>query len=327
MLIDVQSRWITGKWWKATSQNRMMHALRYCFEEAFVSLWRGRRSGIFSIATIAAAQFVLGVFLLLTANAERVLADWSRAAEISVYLRDDVSADQRRAVERELGDSGIVISREYVSKSDAFSRFKRDFADLAMVVDGFNENPLPASYEVRVRSDLADRDAVAALAAGLAKQKGVADVRFDRRWLDRLLTVVAFVRGLGLVLVAVLVLAAALTVTNVVRLACHTRRDEIEIMELVGAPMFYIRGPFIVEGVLQGGVGAAVSLLLLWVCYLGTGIWFGSVTSEVLGSSAITFLPVDQCVWLVAGGMLVGCLGAAIGAGTQRQTQAAETDA
>ena len=85
---------------------------------------------------------------------------------------------------------------------------------------------------------------------------GVADVRYDRQWLNRLLSAIAIIRGVGLVLGAVLTIAAALTVANVVRLALYARRDELDIMQLVGAPQVYIRGPFVMEGVLQGGIGA-----------------------------------------------------------------------
>ena len=92
---------------------------------------------------------------------------------------------------------------------------------------------------------------------------GVADVRYDRQWLDRLLSAIAIIRGVGLVLGAVLTIAAALTVANVVRLALYARRDEIEIMQLVGAPQAYIRGPFVMEGVLQGGIGALLALAAL----------------------------------------------------------------
>ena len=92
---------------------------------------------------------------------------------------------------------------------------------------------------------------------------GVADVRYDRRWLDRLASLSAFVRYAGFILAGVLVLAAGLTVANVVRLALYARRDEVEIMELVGAPMAFIRGPFVCEGIIQGGIGAVLALAAL----------------------------------------------------------------
>src|SRR5262249_30038955 len=130
----------------------LMQALRYAFEEAMRSLWRGRQSGVLSTATIALALFVLGAFLLVTANLERVGAEWSSAAEMSVYLKDDATAQDRAAIERLLAPGELVGAFEYLSKVDALARFKSTFADLAPAVDGLGENPLPASYEVRLRS-------------------------------------------------------------------------------------------------------------------------------------------------------------------------------
>src|SRR5881392_3160988 len=128
-----------------------MRALRYAFEEAFTSLWRGRQAGVLSTLTIALALFVLGGFLIATANLERLGAEWSNAAELSVYLDDDISAGDRRDLEAALAPSPLVAAHEYVSKSAALARFKQTFGDLAAAVDGVGGNPLPASLEVRLR--------------------------------------------------------------------------------------------------------------------------------------------------------------------------------
>src|ERR1041385_5073259 len=102
-----------------------MRALRYSLEEAVGSLWRGRQSGLLSMATIALALFVLGAFLIVTANLERLSAEWSNAAEMSVYLNDDATPDQRHAIETRLAPGDVIASREYVSKADALRRFKQ----------------------------------------------------------------------------------------------------------------------------------------------------------------------------------------------------------
>ena len=146
----------------------------------------------------------------------------------------------------------------------------------------------------------------------------MADVRYDRRWLSRLGSAVRFVRTVGLVIVALLAVAAALTVANVVRLAAYARRDEIEIMQLVGAPFAFIRGPFVAEGILQGGAGAVVAIVLLWVIFLTGKAWYGRMALEGLGLTTLTFLPVGVLLTLVAGGMLLGCVGGLIVARTVR---------
>src|SRR5437867_7000961 len=112
-----------------------MRALRYSCEEAVASLWRGRQSGLLSTGTIALALFVLGGFLLVTTNLERLGAEWSNAAELSVYLKDDVTDVERQAIEADLAPGDLVAAHEYVSKGDALVRFKQTFGDLGTTID------------------------------------------------------------------------------------------------------------------------------------------------------------------------------------------------
>jgi cell division transport system permease protein len=289
-----------------------MRAFRYAFDEAMASLWRGRGSGAFSTATIALALFVLGAFLIVTSNLERLGTEWSSAADMSVYLNDGVTAAERTAIEGALDAGGVVLARPYVSKADALARFRSTFADLASSMEGLGDNPLPASYEVRLRTG-ADA-AVDALVAEVRQLPGIADVRYDRQWLSRLVAAVSVIRGLGFALGILLAAAAALTVANVVRLALHARRDEIDIMQLVGAPSMYIRGPFVMEGTLQGGLGAVVALAALGIAYLAVRARYLSALAEMINLSSVRFLPLELCLWLVLGGMVVGCLGGALAA-------------
>ena len=138
---------------------------------------------------------------------------------------------------------------------------------------------------------------------------GVSDVRFDRAWLDRLMTLVDLIGWAGAVVGFVLVVASALTITNVVRLALHARRDEIEIMQLVGAPLGFIRGPFVVEGIIQGGLGAVVGLSGLAVALVLVRARAGALVDATIGPGLLTGLPAALVLIVGLGGMLVGCLG------------------
>jgi cell division transport system permease protein len=291
-----------------------MRALRYAIEEAAISLWRGRQAGLLSTATIALALFVLGGFLVVTANLQQLGAEWSNSAELSVYLKDEVTPAERRAIEAILTPSDVVASREYVSKNDALLRFKQTFGELAATMDGAGDNPLPASIEVRLRPGPAATAAVETLGGRLREMPGVADVRYDRQWLNRVLSAITIVRGVGLVLGIVLTIAAALTVANVVRLALYARRDELDIMQLVGAPQAFIRGPFVMEGVLQGGVGALLALVALGVAFLALRGRYLMPLASAMNMATVHFLPVELCILLVVGGMAVGCLGGLVAA-------------
>jgi cell division transport system permease protein len=118
----------------------------------------------------------------------------------------------------------------------------------------------------------------------------------------------------GLTLAIVMAIAAAVTVASVVRLGLQARSDEIEIMELVGAPLTFIRGPFIAEGLLQGGIGALVALVVLWVGYLVARNSWGASLASVFDGASLEFLPVSLSLALVAGGMVVGSAGGFVAA-------------
>jgi cell division transport system permease protein len=290
--------------------------LGYAFGEAAASLWRRRGSSLLAVLTITVAMFVLGVFLLLTLNAQRWMAGWTDSAEVSVYLADDITAEQRTAIGSVISGHRSVAGSEFVSSADALKRFGRMFPELAQAAGALGSPGLPASFEVRLRNGETTAPEVEPLVFALRRMPGVVDVRYDRQWFDRVQAIVGATRTAGAALAAVLVLAAALTVASVVRLALHARRQEIEIMHLVGAPLAYIRGPFVAEGILQGGIGAAVAFLLLLALYAAGRARLIAGTSMLPGLAATSpaFLPVLWIAGLVAGGMLIGGIGGAIAA-------------
>lgn len=277
-----------------------MHALRYFFSEAAASLMRAPVASALAILTIAAGIFVLGVFLVANANFQTVVDRWSESAELSVYLDDVVTADQLAGIDELAGRSGLTERREYVSTEQALARFQTDFPDLAGTAGTLGSNPFPASFELQLKADVRESTAaVDGLVSALSSMAGVADVRYDREWLMRLNTVVRIGRVAATAIVALLALAAAMTVGNVVRLTVAARRDEIEIMQLVGAPFAYVRGPFVAEGMLQGGLGALVALAAL-----SSAFYFVRTKFE-----ALTFLAWPMAAGLLLGGVLLGCIG------------------
>ena len=287
-----------------------MRALQYFFGEAVESLWRTRNAALLSILTIGAGLFVLGFLLMVNANVDRIVGRWSDAAELAVYLRDDARPDQLSTINEMLTKSGLAASVQYFSRDDARREFARDFPDLASAASGLERNPFPASFAVRLNpAAQSSSEAVDNMASTLNGVAGVADVRYDRTWLTRLNATIRVIRGAGLVIVLLMAFASALTVANVVRLAALARRAEIEIMQLVGAPVAYIRGPFIAEGVIQGGAGAVFAILLLLATFAVIRARFGTVMAEALGLAGVAFVPAQVLLLMVVGGMVLGCLG------------------
>jgi cell division transport system permease protein len=290
-----------------------MRSVEYAFRQGGASLWRSRGSSAFAVLAIALALVVLGALLLVTWNAERLLAQWTSAAEFSVYLRDDATSEQRGAIETFIDQSGMATGREYVSKAEALTRFRREFAELAELTSSFDENPFPASIEVRVRPGGAS-DSADALVRRIVALPGVADARYDKDWLTRVGAGLGTIRAAGFALAVLMAVAAAVTVATVVRLGLRARREELEIMELVGAPLAFIRGPFVAEGFLQGGIGALLAITSLWVGFLVAMAWWGANLSSLLDGGSVQFLPIRLCLYLILGGMLVGSAGGMVAA-------------
>jgi cell division transport system permease protein len=286
-----------------------VRTIDYALRHGWAALRRSKVSTLFAVLAIGLATSVIGLVLLVTFNADQVLVRWRTSAEFSVYLRDDATSEQRGVVESVLDQSGAVRDVEFVSKDQALVRFRREFADLASLASELDGNPFPASIEVRLLQ-VADTDGSGeVLLRRIATLPGVSDVRYDRAWLARVGQAIETVRRVGFGLALLLAAAAAVTVASVVRLGMHARREEIEIMELVGASASYVRGPFVAEGLLQGGLGALVALGAVLLAYrIGAMVW-GSEVATVFDGLSLRFLPLSLCAALMLGGMVVGALG------------------
>jgi cell division transport system permease protein len=290
---------------------RTLQVTGYYLREAAWSLVRGWRTSVLSLATIVAAVFVLGAVLLASANIQRALDRWSQAAELSVYLDAHITAAQRADVERATKTSPLVASLQYVSADDAARRFSREFPDLAGVATSLGGPVLPASFEVQLHAAEGGEVAAGALADGLRRMPGVTDVRYDRGLIDRVGRLVGIGRSIALVAAGVLALAAALAILSVVRLSYVSRRDEVEILTLVGAPFGAIRGPFVAEGWLQGTAGGLVALTLLGMGFLVVRARYGAAFAEAAGLERLEFLAPWTALFIV---IVAGALGALAGA-------------
>lgn len=281
----------------------------YAWREGSTSLWRGRRAALVAVAAITAVVFVAGAFLVLSYNARRIVRSWSASAEMSVYLADDAAAGGVQELHRWIEQSGMAQSVEYVSRDEAFRRFQRDFPGLADVAGSASDHPLPASLEILLHPSAASGPVFDAWVADLRGRAGVVDLRYDLEWLSRLQRLVRTIEAIGFAIIAILGLAAALTVASVVRLAAASRADEIDIMRLVGAPLSTIRAPFIVEGLLQGVIGAVGALALLaagsWIVHLRYGAWIADVT----GLDRVSFLPPLAVAAVIGAGFVLGGIG------------------
>jgi cell division transport system permease protein len=293
-----------------------LRALAYFLEEALTSLWRSRLINALSIGTIAVSLFVLGAFLTVASNLNQVVDRWTEKVRVTFFLTDGLEPHIREGLVARLRDDPAVESLEMVSREQALERFRTLFRDLRTLPDDLGENPFPASIEVALRSGRQSPDEVRRLVDAFGKAAGVQEVQYDLLWIERLATAARLVRGVGALLGGILVLAGVFTISNVIRLTVYARQDELDIMRLVGATPGYVKGPFVMEGMLQGGLGGLVSVGLLWLTFrvLATE----AVAASDLMGRAVVLLPRRLSVLLVAGGMAVGIVGSLVSLGRTR---------
>ena len=284
----------------------LLRALLYFVSEAVTSLWRSRLVNAVSVGTIAVSLFVLGAFLTVASGLGQLVTRWTEKVQVIVYVEDGTEERVRASLENRLREDPAVGAVEFVSREQALARFRAMFRDLSSLPEDLGENPFPASLEVTLRPDRQSPADVERLAKAFTGVPGVREIQYDLLWIERLATGVRLVRGVGAFLGGILVLAGVFTISNVIRLTIYAREDELDIMRLVGATRAYVKGPFVTEGVIQGGVGGLVAVGLLWA----TLAWLSRalVTSDLLGRAAFS-LPGGVSLLLVAGGMVVGLAG------------------
>jgi cell division transport system permease protein len=263
-------------------------ALGYFCREAALNLGRSWRASLVAGLTIATSLAVAGAFLLLTGNLARAAAGWRSELKATVFLRDDATAEQRRRVLELAGAPAWTSGVEEVSAEEAAERFSATFTSLADVVAASADNPFLASVEVALDPAALEGDALSLWSAQLATEPGVEFVDSDQQWLERLVEVIALARLVGLAVGVGLVVAATFTIAFVIRLTAYLHLEEIAVMRMVGATEFYIRGPFYVEGLLQGLLGGAVALLGLFALHAlalaraGESAWLSLVLTGFL---------------------------------------------
>jgi cell division transport system permease protein len=285
-------------------------AVGYFFREAAVNLARSWRISLVAISTIGVSLFLGGVLLLLTNNLATLVAEWRREAKVVVYLQSGTPPGAGDPLVAELRRPPWVERVDLVSAAEARARFERYFPSVADLVHGWGEEPLPASFEVAFDPGRAQPEAFEAWVVGIRADPRVAMVDDDRDWVRQLEAVLHVTRAIGFTLVAVLLLAATFTIASVIRLTAYLYRDEIGVMRLVGATELFIRGPFYVEGLLQGILGGLGAVAALYATYLALlpyvpTVWIGTALTR-------SFLPGSQQAMLVLLGAFAGFIGAVV---------------
>ncbi len=280
--------------------------LRYFVSDA-VDEWRHSPGpNLLATATLAAVMFVAGLNLLILANLTVHVGRWKNDLRVSVYLVDGAPAADVEAAYAKLAALPGVAGVERVDKDEALRRFRASFKDLADVPSGLGTNPLPASLEVFLDSGPQARDTARSVGEAVAGARVVEEIRYDQAFLDRIDALLDIARWGGAGLGLVVLTAVAFVVSGVFRLTVYARRDEIDIMHLVGAPPMLVRGPFLVSGVAQGLAGSLLALFLVEMARRAARGYAEAIPVGLLDLAAGSPLPLGPSCF-------VGFIGAALG--------------
>jgi cell division transport system permease protein len=277
--------------------------------EALRDLRRAGRVAVSAILLISLSLAALGAFWLLSSNLGQAVAQFRERVKLVVYLkREPSAADAGALVERVRRMPGVAAVR-YIGKTEALGTLKQVLGKDAAVADSLPQNPLPASLEITPTEEGATLEGSRALVTRLSALPETEEVGGGAEWMDRFAQGQRLLWLFGLAVGAVLAGAAILTVATATALVLHARREEMEIMRLVGAPEHVVRLPLLMQGMMQGLIGAVLAVWVLVGCYAIVGPRAEPLVTETLGIPRLAFLRPLNIVTLLAAGTLLGGVG------------------
>jgi cell division transport system permease protein len=285
---------------------------RYLLGEAADNIKVNRTTTVLAVATTTFTMLGMGVFLLLYLNAQEALGSLKDEIKVIVYLRDAVSSGEIAQVRSELSREPAVAAVEFVSREQALAAFRTQFPSEERLLKGLGDNPFPASLVVQVGPAYRSSEQVGMLVQKLKALAEVDEVLYSQDWIDNLAVAVRYLQVLGMGIGVVLAASMVTILANTIKLTLYARREEIEILKLIGATTGFIKMPFVLEGALLGGAGAACSLLLLRAL-------FGLAESRLALKGTfwgvgrgLAFLPDRVTVAFLLLGVTLGCLGSLV---------------
>jgi cell division transport system permease protein len=264
-----------------------------------------------AVITLSVSLVLVGAFALLLANMQELLERFGGDLQVTAYLEEGLTDAQIQELLRIAHTVEGVQSARFVSKQAALERFGASVGRGSALLEGLGENPLPASLELTLVPSERSAAGMARVVGSLNGLAGVSELASGQDWVEGYLRALALVRGLGWGLAVILALATLLIVANTIRLAVYTRRDELEILALVGASRWFRNAPFLLEGLLQGALAGGLALALLYALFRLALPGFEFGLALLLGGVAPRFFELPEIAALLGGGAALGLFGSA----------------
>jgi cell division transport system permease protein len=260
-----------------------------------------------AVGTIALSILIITSAMLFFRNADEILNSWQEGVRITAYLADGLASERIAALEQEIGGMEGVSAVRFVSKEEGLQALKAQMEHQGSILENLRDNPLPDALDIRLTAAGQSAAALEGLAAELDALEGIEAVEYGQRWIGRVARILDLFRLVGYTMGGLFFVAAVFIVGNTIRLTLYSRREEVEIMRLVGATDRFIMVPFYLQSMIQGALGGVMGLGALLVMYallqarLEEGLRLYLLNMR--------FLPPGMAGAVVLGSMIVGCLG------------------
>ncbi len=281
--------------------------ITYYYKRALKDILNHRFLNTITIITIALSILIASAFVLFFVNAGDVIDSWKKGIRIMAYLKPGVSDKAILNVEQRLHAMPGVQASTFVPKDHALSQLKEQMRRQSSLFDNLRENPLPDAFEIRVALSYQSVAVMEDIATTIESFSAVDEVEYGQRWLGQFTNVMNLFKLAGYALIVLFCIAALFIVANTIRLILYSRREEIEVMRLVGATDRFIKIPFYVQGLIQGALGGIGGLFVLFVSF--TFITSNIAQGLASGLSRIRFLSPFFLVAIFFCSMVVGWLG------------------
>lgn len=285
---------------------------RYFVRQAMRNMVENRLVHLIGLGTMVIAFLMFDAFILIFVNLNSWTQEQGRSLTMSIYFEGEPERAVIENIKKELLQYPVSIT-DFISKDDALKSLRKQLGEKAGLLDGLGENPLPASLEIVLSRDVSGDSLPYELKTRLERIHGIDEVQYSQEWVERFQAIMGAVKIIGLVFGGLLFLAALFIITNTVKLTIYSRKDEIEILKLVGATNRFVKIPFLIEGSIQGFLGGSVALIVLFLVYVA--IITKVDLSIGFASLDIIFLSPQFILLLLLMSSIIGFIGSTVSLG------------